>query len=100
MEAGLSPRDALRLATEDAAAAVGAENLGTIAPGKLADIVLLQDNPLENIRNTETVWRVVKGGWIFDPEKLQRTSNHSSSPEKADPNLVNSLGSIRFSATR
>lgn len=86
VEAGLSPRDALRLATEDAAAAVGAEDLGTIASGKLADVVLLQDNPLDNIRNTETVWRVVKGGWIFDPQKLQRTPNHSSSSEKADPN--------------
>jgi imidazolonepropionase-like amidohydrolase len=83
VEAGISPVDVLRLATEGAAAAVGTEDLGTIAPGKLADIVLLQANPLENIRNTETIWRVVKGGWMFDPQKLQKASNHLSASEKA-----------------
>lgn len=86
VEAGLSPLEVLRLTTQGAAAAVGAEDLGILASGKVADLVLLEANPLENIRNTETIWRVVKGGWIFDPEKLQRTSNHSSSSEKVDPN--------------
>lgn len=37
--------------------------------GNLADLVLL--DPAENIRNTETIWRVIKGGWLFDPGKLQ-----------------------------
>ncbi len=72
VEAGLSPAEALRLATEGGAAAVGAEDLGTIAPGKLADIVLLEANPLVNIRNTVTIWRLFKGGWLFDPDKLQK----------------------------
>jgi imidazolonepropionase-like amidohydrolase/WD40 repeat protein len=89
VEAGISPAEVLRLATEGAAAAVGTEDLGTIAPGKLADIVLLQANPLENIRNTETIWRVVKGGWIFDPQKLQKASNNLPASEKAvDPNSL------------
>jgi imidazolonepropionase-like amidohydrolase len=69
VEAGLSPWEAIRLATEAAASAVGANDLGTIAPGKLADIVLLQANPIENIHNTETIWRVIKAGRIFDPAK-------------------------------
>ena len=34
-------------------------------------IVLLDSNPLEDIENTQTIWRVIKGGWLFDPEKLQ-----------------------------
>jgi len=89
VEAGISPAEVLRLATEGAAAAVGTEDLGTIAPGKLADIVLLQADPLENIRNTETIWRVVKGGWIFDPQKLQKASNNLPASEKAvDPNSL------------
>jgi imidazolonepropionase-like amidohydrolase len=71
VEAGLSPLEVLRIATSNAASAVGAEDLGTIEPGKAADIVLLRANPLENIRNTETVWRVIKMGWIFDPENLK-----------------------------
>jgi len=62
----------LRIATQNAAQAVGAQDdLGTLEPGKLADIVLLDKNPLEDIRNTQTIWRVIKGGWAFDPETLR-----------------------------
>ena len=35
------------------------------------DIVLLDANPLEDIRNTQTIRRVIKGGWVFDPEALR-----------------------------
>ena len=70
--AGLAPLEVLRIATQQAAQAVGAEDeLGTLEPGKLADIVLLDENPLDDIRNTQTIWRVIKGGWLFDPEKLR-----------------------------
>lgn len=74
VEAGLTPLEVLRIATEDAAAAVGAGDLGTLAPGKLADIVLLSANPIQDIHNTEAIWRVIKGGWLFDPDKLSAKS--------------------------
>jgi imidazolonepropionase-like amidohydrolase/Tol biopolymer transport system component len=71
-EAGLKPLALLRMATQEAAVAVGADShLGTLAPGKLADIVLLDADPLDNIRNTQAIWRVVKGGWLFDPKALR-----------------------------
>ncbi len=76
VEAALSPLDVLRIATQGAAAAVGAEeDLGTLEVGKLADIVLLDANPLEDIKNTQTIWRVIKGGFVFDPEELRPSSN-------------------------
>ena len=72
VQAGLAPLEVLRIATQEGAAAVGAEDhLGSLEPGKLADLVLLDANPLEDIRNTQTIWRVIKGGWLFDPEKLR-----------------------------
>jgi imidazolonepropionase-like amidohydrolase len=72
VEAGLSPLEAIRMATADAADAVGAgADLGTIESGKLADLVLLKANPLENIRNIQTIWRVIKAGQVFDPDRLR-----------------------------
>jgi Tol biopolymer transport system component/imidazolonepropionase-like amidohydrolase len=70
--AGLTPLETLRLGTVDAAETVGASaHLGTLAPGKLADVVLLDASPLENIQNTMKIWRVIKGGHAFDPKKIR-----------------------------
>ena len=68
--------EVLRIATQQAAEALGAEDdLGTLEPGKLADIVLIDKNPLEDIRNTQSISRVMKGGWVFDPDELRPPSN-------------------------
>lgn len=70
---GIPASAVLRMATLGAAEAVGAsEHLGTLEVGKLADIVLLDANPLEDIRSTLSIWRVVKGGRVFCPVALQR----------------------------
>ena len=72
VQAGIPPLDVLRIATQEAAAAVGADDhLGTLEVGKLADIVLLDENPLDDIRNTQSIWRTIKGGWVFDPDELR-----------------------------
>jgi imidazolonepropionase-like amidohydrolase len=73
--AGIPPLDVLRFATSEAAAMVGAEDvLGTLEPGKLADVVLLDDNPLVDIRNAMSIWRVILGGRVFasEPELVER----------------------------
>ena len=82
VEAGLSPKDVLRLATRDAAKAVGAEDLGEIALGKQADIVLLDADPLQDIHNAGKIWRVMKAGWVFDPTNLAK----KPSSKTAEPN--------------
>lgn len=61
-EAGIPPLDILRFATQAAAQTVGAgDHLGTLEVGKLADLILLDANPLLDIKNTQTIWRVLKG---------------------------------------
>jgi len=64
---GLSSLDALKVATIQGARAIGLDvDLGSIESGKLADLVILEKNPLENLRNTNTVFQVMKNGRLYD----------------------------------
>ncbi|GAB3505281.1 amidohydrolase family protein [Amycolatopsis cihanbeyliensis] len=70
VDAGLSPMRALQLATRDAARYLGRERTaGTVAPGKVADLVVLEDDPLADIRNTQRIHSVVSRGRYLSPEK-------------------------------
>lgn len=71
---GMTPPEILRAATIDGAKIIGiGEDLGSIAPGKLADMVILDANPLANIRNTNTVSQVMKNGALYDGDTLTQT---------------------------
>lgn len=74
VEAGLTAQQALQAATLNAARMIGREaELGSIEPGKHADLVILDANPLDDIRNVYRIYRVMKGGVLYDPrEKLSR----------------------------
>ena len=68
---GMSTHDALRAATIWGAEAIGLDrDLGSLEAGKLADIVILDRNPLENIRNSNTLTHVVKNGRVYDANTL------------------------------
>lgn len=68
---GLPTHDALRAATIFGAQAIGlGTDLGSIEPGKLADLVVLDANPLENIRNSNTVRMVMKNGRLYNADTL------------------------------
>jgi imidazolonepropionase-like amidohydrolase len=68
---GASPLAALQSATANPAKVMKRENdLGTVAPGKLADLVLLDANPLVDIRNTRRIAAVVLGGRVLGREEL------------------------------
>ena len=69
--AGISPMDVIRLATSGAARVMGmASDVGTVEPGKRADLILVEGNPLEHFADLRKVTRVVKQGRMYDPAAL------------------------------
>jgi Tol biopolymer transport system component/imidazolonepropionase-like amidohydrolase len=70
---GLTPIETLRAATLNGAKAIGMEeDLGSIEPGKVADLVFMTSSPLVYIRNTNTIKYVMKNGELFDGATLDR----------------------------
>jgi len=68
VDAGLKPADALQSATINAARMIGREkDLGTIEPGKLADLVIVDANPLADIRNVTRIYRTLKSAISYEP---------------------------------
>ena len=68
---GLTEHQALRVATLFGAEAIGVQNdLGSIEPGKLADLVIFEQDPLEDIRNTNTIQMVMKNGRLYNGNTL------------------------------
>ena len=65
VDRGLTPLESLRAGTMNAADLLGVNDRGQLASGKLADIVAVPGNPLEDIRATEKVIFVMKGGKVY-----------------------------------
>jgi hypothetical protein len=69
-QAGFTPAEAIQAATQHAATALRLKDVGTIAPGMRADIVLLAADPIADLANLRRTWRVVKAGHVYDPAAL------------------------------
>jgi imidazolonepropionase-like amidohydrolase len=68
----MQPHDALRVATIMGAEAVGLDrDLGSIEPGKLADLVILGGDPLQDLRQTNSIERVMKNGRLYEGDTLR-----------------------------
>lgn len=69
VEAGLTPLQALQAATRNAAAALGgSKEFGAVEKGKRADFLLLNANPLLDVKNISNIDTVVRGGWFVDSQ--------------------------------
>jgi imidazolonepropionase-like amidohydrolase len=71
--AGISPAEVLRMATWTSALVMGVDkDLGVIAPGKLADMILVEGDPTTNIRDINNITTVIKGGKVYDPGAIEK----------------------------
>jgi imidazolonepropionase-like amidohydrolase len=78
---GIPPAAVLKIATINSARALRVDDrLGTLEPGKLADLMIMKGDPLEDIRNTRNVHSVVKGGLFYDSRALLRSMKGKLGP--------------------
>ncbi len=82
-QGGMTNIEALQAATINGAQYIGAGNdIGSLKEGKLADLIVLEKNPLENIRNTETVTYTMVNGRLYDTDTMNEIGNVSKERTK------------------
>ncbi|MDJ0838465.1 MAG: amidohydrolase family protein [Acidobacteriota bacterium] len=76
-QGGMTPMEVLRSATMNGAEYLGLDkDLGSLEKGKLADLVVLNENPLENIRNSDKVSHVMLNGRVYEAATMNQVGNH------------------------
>jgi len=82
-QGGMSNFDALKTATINPAQTLGLDDwIGSLQPGKLADLIVMDKNPLENIRHTESIRYTMVNGRLYDAEQMDQIGNYE---KKRDP---------------
>ena len=85
VDAGLPILSILKAATINGANALGvADQLGSIEPGKLADLFVVRGDPFEDIKNVRNIKWVIKGGVVYDPQVLLKSAEGKIGPQGPD----------------
>jgi hypothetical protein len=93
VESGLTPAEALRCATIGNAKSLGSDHeLGRIAPGHLADLVVLDSDPLADIRNTRTISTVIRSGCVCPLEQIVSSLRAAAHPPARSPSRSGHAG--------
>jgi imidazolonepropionase-like amidohydrolase/Tol biopolymer transport system component len=78
-QGGMTNFDALKTATINPAQSLGLDKyVGSLEPGKLADLLVLDKNPLDNIRNTESIRYTMVNGRLYDSETMNEVGNYNN----------------------
>ena len=82
-QGGMTPHEALKTATINPAVSLGLDRyVGSLEAGKLADLLVMDKNPLDNIYNTETIKYTMVNGRLYDAETMNEVGNHSKTRTK------------------
>ena len=77
-QGGMSNHDALKTATINSAQSLGFDDwIGSLEVGKLADLIVMDKNPLENIRNTESIRYTMVNGRLYEAETMNEVGNYN-----------------------
>ena len=77
-QGGMTNHEALRAATMNGADYLGmSKDIGSLETGKLADLIVMDNNPLEDIRNTESIIYTVINGRMYDTETMNEIGNYN-----------------------
>ena len=88
VEIGFTELEALQAATINAAKSINLDGIGVIKEGSIADLVILNDNPLENIKHTQEIHTIVKGGKVYTQEEILSHVPNEEEVEKSQAKFI------------
>jgi imidazolonepropionase-like amidohydrolase/Tol biopolymer transport system component len=98
-QGGMTNFEVLKAATINPAQSLGFDKwIGSLEPGKLADLIVLNKNPLENIRNTETIKYTMVNGRLYDAETMNEKGNYDKPRTKFYWELGRNAGAFAWPA--
>ncbi len=83
VQGGMTEMEAIRAATMNGAYYIGMDkHIGSLEPGKLADLIIMEENPLEDIHNTETITHTMVNGRLYDVKTMNEIGNYDTPRSK------------------